>query len=90
MKDISKIRDKPGESNAGEYTGVKKGNFAGPDGTFPINTMKRARSALSYAHNAKNPEQIKEKVYKKYPGLNERHKEREGLDAKKYDAYKSR
>lgn len=87
---ISEIRKKPGESNAGKYTGVKKSNFAGPDGTYPINTEKRAKAALSYAHNSTNPEGIKEKVYNKYPGLKERHKEREGLDAKKYDAYRSR
>lgn len=89
-ENISEIRKKPGESNAGKYPQVKKGNFAGPDGTYPINTLKRAKSALSYAHNAANPESIKEKVYKKYPALAERHKKREGLDAKKYDAYKSR
>lgn len=89
-EEISKIREKPGESNAGKYKGVAKKNFAGPDGTFPINTEKRAKSALSYAHNAANPSAIKEKVYSKYPGLKERHKEREGLDAKKYDAYRSR
>ncbi len=89
-EEISKIREKPGESNAGKYKGVKANNFAGPDKTFPINTLKRARSALSYSHNAENPSAIKEKVYNKYPALKERHKEREGLDAKKYDAYKSR
>jgi len=89
-ENITEIRKKPGESNAGKYSGVKKSNFAGPDGTYPINTLKRARSALSYAHNAAHPETIKEKVYSKYPALKERHKERHGLDAKKYDAYKSR
>ena len=89
-EEISKIREKPGESNAGKYPNVKKGNFAGPDGTYPINTEARAKAALSYAHNAANPSAIKEKVYAKYPGLKERHKEREGLDAKKYDAYRSR
>jgi hypothetical protein len=90
MTEISEIRKKPGESNAGKYTNVASKNFAGPDKTFPINTLKRARSALSYAHNAANPESIKSKVYNKYPALEERHKKREGLDAKKYDAYKSR
>lgn len=89
-EDISKIRQKPGESNAGKYSGVKTSNFAGPDKTFPINTEKRARSALSYAHNAANPNQIKEKVYEKYPGLAKRHNERSKQDQKKYDAYKSR
>lgn len=89
-QNISEIRKKPGESNAGKYPNVKSSNFAGPDGTFPINTMARAKNALSRAHYAKNPESVKEKVYAKYPGLKERHKEREGLDAKKYDAYRSR
>ncbi len=89
-ENISEIRKKPGESNAGKYEGVKASNFAGPDKTFPINTLKRARSALSYSHNAENPAAIKEKVYNKYPALEERHKTREGLDAKKYDAYRSR
>lgn len=89
-EDISKIREKPGESNAGKYKHVSASNFAGPDKTFPINTMARGRNALARAHYAKNPSAIEEKVYKKYPGLKERHKEREGLDAKKYDAYRSR
>lgn len=89
-ENLSEIRKKPGESNAGKYSHVAKKNFAGPDGTYPINTLKRAKAALSYAHNAKNPESIKQKVYSKYPALAERHKKREGLDAKKYDAYKSR
>ena len=30
-EEISKIRQKPGESNAGKYKGVKASNFAGPD-----------------------------------------------------------
>lgn len=89
-EEISKIRERPGESNAGKYPNVKKSNFAGPDGTFPINNVARARNALARAHNAKNPEAIKEKVYNKFPGLKDRHQAREGLDAKKYDAYKSR
>ena len=89
-ENISEIRKKPGESNAGKYEGVANKNFAGPDKTFPINTMARGRNALARAHIAKNPEAIKEKVYNKYPTLKEHHKERTGLDAKKYDAYKSR
>lgn len=87
---LSEIRKKPGESNAGKYPNVKASNFAGPDKTYPINTLARAKPALSYAHNASNPSAIKEKVYNKYPALAERHKERTGTDAKKYDAYKSR
>ena len=30
---------------------------------------KHARNALSLAHNAQNPEKLKEAVYKKYPQL---------------------
>jgi hypothetical protein len=90
MEDISKIRQKPGESNAGKYKGVKASNFAVPDKTYPINTLKLGKAALSYAHNYPNPSAIKEKVYSKYPALEKRHNQREGLDAKKYDSYKSR
>ena len=66
-KNITEIREQPGMSNAGKYPNVK--DFAGPDGTYPIDTIKRAKSALKLAHNAKNPESIKNKVYKKYPQL---------------------
>ncbi len=95
-QEISKIRQKPGESNAGKYTHVAASNFAGPDKTFPINSPARAKNALSRAHFAANPEGIKEKVYGKYPALKERHSERahDSMNAKnqtkKYDAYKSR
>lgn len=71
---LSKIREKPGESNAFSYKGVK--DFAGPDKTFPINSLARARNALARAHFAKNPSAIKAKVYKKYPGLKKRKQER--------------
>jgi len=60
---------KPGMSNAGKYKNVPAGDFAGPHGTYPINTEKRGESAIKLAHNAANPEAIKSKVYKKYPNL---------------------
>ena len=64
---------KAGGSNIGQYTHVKKSNFAGNacglPGAYPIDTIERARSALAYAHNAKNPECILKQVYKKYPSL---------------------
>ncbi len=60
---------KPGMSNAGKYKNVPAGDFAGPHGTYPINTEKRGKSAIKLAHNAANPEAIKAKVYKKYPNL---------------------
>jgi len=64
---ITKIREQPGMSNAGKYPNVK--SFAGPEGTYPINTLKRAKSAVKLAHNAKNPQSVISKVYKKYPQL---------------------
>lgn len=69
-----KLEDKPGGSNIGKYKGVKKADFAGPaggapQGTYPINTKKRAKAALAYAHNAPNPSGIKKAVYAKYPDL---------------------
>lgn len=71
---LSKIRDKPGSSNAGKYKNVKPSNFAGAAGgsskySYPINTKARAKAALSYAHNAPNPSGIKKAVYKKFPDL---------------------
>jgi len=65
-------RKKPGGSNVGDYPNVSK--FAGPSGgapkgSYPINTKKRAKSALKLAHNAPRPAGIKRAVYKKYPSL---------------------
>jgi hypothetical protein len=68
-KTITEIREEPGKSNAGKYPNVSPDDFAGPDGTYPINTLERAKSALKLAHNASNPESIKNKVYAKYPEL---------------------
>tara|TARA_R110000764_G_scaffold145778_1_gene233548 strand:+ start:219 stop:464 length:246 start_codon:yes stop_codon:yes gene_type:complete len=66
-KTITETREEPGKSNAGKYSGVK--SFAGPDGTYPINTLERAKSALKLAHNSPNPEAIRKKVFAKYPEL---------------------
>jgi len=66
-KGITALRQKPGMSSAGKYPEVKK--FAGPAGTFPINTIERARNALSRSHFAANPEAIRKKVLSAYPGL---------------------
>ena len=65
-------RKKPGGSNVGKYKGVKA--FAGPSGgapagSYPINTLARAKSAIKLAHNAPRPAGIKAAVYRKYPGL---------------------
>lgn len=68
------LEKKPGGSNVGKYKTVSKRDFAGeaggaPKGSYPINTLKRAKSALKLAHNAPNPSGIKSKVYSKYPAL---------------------
>jgi hypothetical protein len=68
-KTISEIREEPGMSNAGKYKGLNKSQFCGPKGTFPVDTLKRAKSALRLAHNAKNPGKIKACVLRKYPQL---------------------
>ena len=69
LKTISEIREEPGMSNAGKYPNVDKSNFCGPKGTFPVNTLKRAKSALQLAYKAKNPDKIKACVHRKYPQL---------------------
>lgn len=71
---LSKIREKPGESNAFKYKGVHE--FAGPNKTFPINSLARGRNALARAHFSGNPESIKRKVYAKYPELKKHHEQR--------------
>lgn len=70
----SKMHKRPGGSNVGKYKNVSKSEFAGPKGgapagSYPINTEKRAKSALSYAHNAPNPSGIRSAVMSKYPQL---------------------
>ena len=74
-KKASERRKKPGQSNLGKYPDVKPKDFAGPDGTFPINSLARAKSAIKLAHNAANPEAIKRKVYKKWPQLKPKKKD---------------
>ena len=66
---LEKLREKPGMSNAGKYPNVKESNFCGPNGTYPVNTIKRARSALSLAHFSADPGDIIKCVHKKYPQL---------------------
>lgn len=73
---VEKLRDKPGMSNIGKYKSIKPSEFAGPEGTFPINSLARARNALARAHFAKSPASIKRKVYAKYPQLKKRAEER--------------
>lgn len=69
---LKKAHSKPGGSNVGKYKSVH--SFAGPaggapEGSFPINTRKRAKAALAYAHNAPKPSGIKAAVHRKYPDM---------------------
>lgn len=71
---VSEAHKRAGGSNVGKYKKVPSKEFAGkaggaPAGSYPINTPKRAKAALAYAHNAPNPAGIKAAVHKKYPKL---------------------
>ena len=73
-KTLTEVREEPGSSNAGKYKGVK--SFCGPSGgaakgTYPVNSLRRAKSAIKLAHNAPNPDGIKNCVYSKFPELKE-------------------
>jgi len=71
-KTITEIREEPGMSNAGTYKDVAKDDFCGPNGTYPVNSLARAKSALKLAHNAgskRKIQKIKDCVYRKYPQL---------------------
>lgn len=73
------LRKKPGGSSVGKYKKVAKGDFCGPaggapEGSYPVNTKKRARAALAYARNAPRPEGIKKCVRKKYPKMGSKKK----------------
>lgn len=63
----------PGGSNVGKYPKISAedfaGNACGNPGSYPMDTIERARSALAYAHNAKNPDCIRRQVFKKWPQL---------------------
>ena len=66
-------------SNAYKYKGTKAGKaYAGPHDTYPIGDISHARNALSRAHFSSHPNEIKKKVYSKYPGLKKRNEERSG------------
>lgn len=76
-----KLREKKGGGSVGKYKTVSKKDFAGtkggaPKGSFPIDTLARARNALARAHFAPDPEGIKRAVYRKYPELAKRAKAR--------------
>lgn len=73
-KKAAERRKKPGQSNLGKYPHVAAKDFAGPDGTYPIDSRERGIAALSYAKNASNPEAIRRKVYKRYPDLKPKNK----------------
>ena len=66
----SRMQKKPGGSNVGEYKKVSKKSFCGPSGgapkgSYPVDSKKRCKAALAYAHNAPNPSGIKACVKRK-------------------------
>ncbi len=66
---LGKIRSKAGESDAYTYKNVKAKDYAGPNDTYPINTIKRGRAALAYAHDSPEGAEIRSKVHTKYPSI---------------------
>lgn len=78
-KKVAEAHKREGGSNVGKYKKVAPTEFAGtaggaPKGSYPINTEKRAKAALAYAHNAPNPSGIRAKVHAKYPSLGKKSK----------------
>lgn len=68
-----KLRAKKGSSSVGRYKDVETKSFCGPAGgaskfSYPVNSAKRCRAALAYAHNAPNPEGIRKCVKAKCKG----------------------
>jgi len=75
----AEMEKKPGGSNVGEYSKVAKKKFCGPfggapEGSYPVNTKKRAKAALAYAHNAPNPAGIKACVKRMFKSLGRKKK----------------
>lgn len=57
-------KPKPGMSNAGQYPRVAKADFAGPKGTYPVNSKARYEAAIKLVGFIKNPAE-KQKVRNK-------------------------
>lgn len=62
--------------NQSERDKIPKEEFVYPEGyddnkepAFPIHDEAHGKAALAYAHNAPDPEFVKNAVYKKYPNL---------------------
>lgn len=73
------MRKKPGGSNVGDYKNISKKAFCGPsggapEGSYPVNSKKRARAALAYAHNAPNPSGIQKCVKRHFPSMGKKKK----------------
>lgn len=62
--------------NQSERANIKKEDFVYPEGydddkepKYPIHDEAHAKAAIAYAHNAPDPELVKNAVYKRYPNL---------------------
>ena len=73
-KNLPRVTSGPlkGKPVPAKYRGLPSSDFALGDGRYPINTPKRARSALSRIAANGTPAQqatVKAKVAKKYPSI---------------------
>ena len=67
---IKKLKKTGGSSNIGRYSNIEERENCGPSGgaapgTYPVNSKKRCRAALSYARHAPNPSGIRRCVARK-------------------------
>ena len=57
---------------AAERNALPSSTFAGPHRSFPIPDANHARAALSMAHYAADPAEIRAAVHKKFPGIGDK------------------
>lgn len=61
-----------GKLSAQDREDLPKGDFAGPDRSYPVNDANHARAALSRVSEYGDPElkaRVRRKVAEKYPGI---------------------
>ena len=68
--------------NAAARKAIPSGQFAGPNRSFPIEDENHAKAALSMAHYASDPADIRAKVLSKYPQIDKKTAVRNALKQK--------
>jgi len=61
-----------GKLDAKDRASLPKGDFAGPDRSYPVNDESHARNALARVSEYGDPElkaRVRRKVHEKYPGI---------------------